>query len=399
MFPAARRTTLLLHAGFVLTGVVTTLLGPVLPALTEKWSIDDAQAGYLFTAQFAGSIAGVIASSRMMARFGSRGALASGFALASAGVAGLGASPWIAGIACVFMYGTGLGLTIPTTNLLISEANPNRRAAALNVLNFAWGIGAVASPPIIGPLARRSTLWPLLALAALVAAVALWLARSSLDAAGGNSGQAVDERQSARRPFLTPFLLLLGAMAFFYVGTENALGGWVATYALRFDPAGRSSWAAVPSVFWGALLAGRIMTPIFLRHISGEKLSLAGLAVALAGVALLLAGTTLRGLLASTFLAGLGLASVFPNALATMSERFGSSASRAAGVVFTLAGLGGAIIPWLVGIVSISFGSLRLGLAVALLSGLAMAALQLAIILALPRPNGAHGRKGGSAGR
>jgi len=36
-----------LHAGFALTGVLTTLLGPVLPALSARWRLDDAQAGFL----------------------------------------------------------------------------------------------------------------------------------------------------------------------------------------------------------------------------------------------------------------------------------------------------------------------------------------------------------------
>ncbi len=50
--------TTLIHAGFILTGMVTTLLGPILPTLSSKWSLDDLRAGYLFTAQFLGSIYG-----------------------------------------------------------------------------------------------------------------------------------------------------------------------------------------------------------------------------------------------------------------------------------------------------------------------------------------------------
>lgn len=33
------------HAAFVLTGVVTTLLGPLLPVLLVRWSLDDAVSG------------------------------------------------------------------------------------------------------------------------------------------------------------------------------------------------------------------------------------------------------------------------------------------------------------------------------------------------------------------
>ena len=54
MIPA--RATL--YAAFVLTGIVTTLLGPVLPVLVSWWGLDDGDAGVLFVAQFAGSMLG-----------------------------------------------------------------------------------------------------------------------------------------------------------------------------------------------------------------------------------------------------------------------------------------------------------------------------------------------------
>src|SRR5438093_12949422 len=64
--------TLLVHAAFVLTGVMTTLLGPMLPVFSARWSLSDSQAGYLFTAQFAASILGVALSIVMVHRFGYR---------------------------------------------------------------------------------------------------------------------------------------------------------------------------------------------------------------------------------------------------------------------------------------------------------------------------------------
>ena len=53
-----REFVVLLHGGFLLIGVVVTLLGPILPMLATKWSLDDAELGLLFTAQFRGSIIG-----------------------------------------------------------------------------------------------------------------------------------------------------------------------------------------------------------------------------------------------------------------------------------------------------------------------------------------------------
>src|SRR5207253_9109895 len=80
--------TLLVHAAFVLTGVMTTLLGPMLPVFSARWTLSDSQAGYLFTAQFASSILGVAISSVLVQRFGYRLTLVLGLGLValSAGV-------------------------------------------------------------------------------------------------------------------------------------------------------------------------------------------------------------------------------------------------------------------------------------------------------------------------
>lgn len=47
---------IVVYGGFVLTGVVTPLLSPVLRTLASQWSLTDVQAGRLFTAQFVGSV-------------------------------------------------------------------------------------------------------------------------------------------------------------------------------------------------------------------------------------------------------------------------------------------------------------------------------------------------------
>src|SRR5262249_6336755 len=67
---AVSKRSAVIHAGFALTGVVTTLLGPIIPALSASWSLNDAQAGYLFTAQFGGSITGVVLTTQLTGRLG-----------------------------------------------------------------------------------------------------------------------------------------------------------------------------------------------------------------------------------------------------------------------------------------------------------------------------------------
>ena len=88
--PRAGRVVPLLHLGFLLIGVVNTLLGPILPLLSARWQLDDAGAGALFFLQSAGAIAGSALSGPLIKRLGFSPVLAIGFGLMSIGTAGLG---------------------------------------------------------------------------------------------------------------------------------------------------------------------------------------------------------------------------------------------------------------------------------------------------------------------
>jgi len=382
---ADRQLILAAHAGFVLTGVVTTLLGPLLPILSTAWLLNDAQAGYLFTAQSIGSLVGVSGSSRLIARLGLQPSLAVGFGLLALGVGALGLGGWTVGVGAVFLYGVGLGLTIPSTTLLVAEANPERRAAALNVLNFTWSLGAVLCAPVIGTLARRAGVaGPLLGLSVILGCAGVWLLSCRGVVRRVESDEGAGDQQPARL-WRSPLLFLIGALVFLYVGVENSIGGWIASYTLRLNSATQSFWTIAPAIFWAAILTGRAVAPFVLRRLTADKLVLLGLSVAAIGIAALLSLQTPAGLLCGVALAGIGLAPVFPTTLAMLSQSFGPHAARVLALAFALAALGGATIPWIVGFISARSGSLYAGLFVTALCSVSMLALQLAIIRALGR--------------
>lgn len=358
-----------LHVGFVLTGMVTTLLGPILPHLADRWTLQDWQAGYLFTAQFVGSTMGVLLSSALLPRRGFRFSLVLGLAAMAAGVSALAAGPWLLGVASIWLYGIGLGLTIPAANLLVAESNPARDAAALNVLNLAWGMGAVGWPYLASRLHEAALLALGIGLALVAAGLASLPMRSRESRPDPGSPQV--------KPSRGPAMLAFGLLFFIYVGTENSLGGWVAAYARRLSERPDADWMLMPSLFWGGLLTGRAVAPGLLRLVPETALAMGGLLLASLGTAVLLGADGVARAGAGVALAGLGLASVFPIVIALMSRAFGAGASRIAGRMFAVAGLGGATLPWLVGVVSTRFDSLRAGLVIPLLGSLAMAMLLL----------------------
>ena len=162
------------------------------------------------------------------------------------------------------------------------------------------------------------------------------------------------------------------ALFFIYVGTETSFGGWIASYARRLDSGQHSFWAMMPSFYWGALLAGRLLAPVALRFISAPTVAKNGLILALLGGSAIVAAHGMGLLIVGSVLAGLGLASIFPISVSLLPGWFGESANRASGAVFASGNTGGAVLPWLVGVVSTQAGSLRFGFTVPLLGAAAM---------------------------
>ncbi|MGH9511716.1 MAG: MFS transporter [Terriglobales bacterium] len=362
----------LLYMDFVITGVVMTLLGPMLPMLSARWALNDVQAGYLFTAQFAASMGGMLLSSVLVERYGYRITLLFSLLVMAAGVAALARANWMFGLVSVCIFGLGFGINTPAANLRIARTNPTRSASALNLLNSCWGIGAMACPLLVASVQRsRHTSQFLYGTAAALIALGAYLlaVRFTLDGKGESESQASIPQSGVWNNSLLP---IVAGIFFIYVGTESSIGGWVASYARRIDS--RALWAITPSFFWGALLLGRFSAPLALRRVRETSLATAGLALAAVGVLTLLAAKGMPMVMVGAAISGLGLSSVFPISVSLLTHWFGDTAPRISGAIFSGGNLGGAVLPWVVGALSTHFGSLRAGFMVPLLGSLSMLA-------------------------
>jgi fucose permease len=132
-----------------------------------------------------------------------------------------------------------------------------------------------------------------------------------------------------------------------------------------------------PSFFYASLMLGRWIAPVILQSVDEVRLVQVGLLLASAGTTGLMLSHGLTGVLISACGAGFGLSSVYPITIAMLSREFGSSASRVGSVMFTLSNVGGGLLPWIVGVWSNRFGSLKAGLLVPLIGSVLMAMLYL----------------------
>jgi len=367
----AKALSLAAYASFFPIGIATVLLGPMLPALSARWSLNYSQAGALFTAQYLGSTSAVVFSGWLVHKRGYRFAIKSGLLLATAGLALLLSGPEIVGIVCIAAYGAGLGLAVPAANILVAEVNPHRRSASLNILNFCWSAGAVSCPFLAAFAVNRhrvSLFFELVAALMLLVLVGILLMPASVTEP--RTKQAGTE--SAGIQWKHKAIIPLAALFFVYVGTENAFGGWVATFAKSLGSMSTAMSLMTPSFFYSSLMIGRWVAPFLLRRIDEVWLARGGLILSCAGMGGMIVSHSLSSVLISASVAGFGTASVYPITIALLSREFGPAASQVGSLMFTLSNIGGGLLPWSSGIVSTRLGTLKAGLAVPLIGSALM---------------------------
>lgn len=366
--------TIVASSAFVLTGVVNTFLGPILPVLANRWSLSDTQSSYFFTMQFMGSMLGVSVSSVLLPRRSFRSCIGIAYSLMAAGVIGLPGANWKVALLGTFVSGIGLGIVIPSTNLLIATLNSARPAAALSLVNLCWGLGAVIAPLVLAWAERLNQVrafLPVLSVALLATAIVFLFTPST--ARQDEPAEPEDSHWRANWRFLTT----LAAMFFLYVCVEASIGGWIATLVKRAPSGADQPWVLAPAFFWTGLIAGRGLAPLTLRRVSERALTLNGLGIACLGICVLVFSPHKQWITGAAMVIGWGLAAVFPITVALLSQ-FGNAAKRIAGPMFAMTGLGGAVMPWLVGVISTQSGSLRTGLVAPLLAAIVLLGLHLA---------------------
>jgi fucose permease len=145
------------------------------------------------------------------------------------------------------------------------------------------------------------------------------------------------------------------------------------------------------SLYWLALLAGRWVGSVALKSVAERTVLVPGLGVALIAVTMLLAPHSTAMMLVAVVVAGAGLGPVFPIGISRMLARVRDH--RNTGWVFAMCASGGAVLPWVTGLVSTRSGSLRIGFAVPVAALAAILVLAVAENAFLREPDGGDAAK------
>jgi fucose permease len=392
-FASPAPTTFWLGIGFLLAGLGTALLGPILPFVAEHWHLTDAASGSLFLPKFIGAFLGGIAVTRRL-----RLSLLLGTLCAAAGVALFAVASYSTlGNPALLLFGFGLGQIIASSNILAGIRYPGHTGAALALLNFFFSLGAVTTGILAASLVPRFGLrTPLFCFAALLILCGLggfFTSRSIAPTAPtltnlSSRPESASVADAVERPAILPprplplnAFLLFATLLFLYGGLETCLASWITTFAIRYtgDAELLHGQSAVV-LLWVALTIGRLPASALLRYIperTVQAVSMILSSVAIIGVAF----SHTPGALSLECLAlGLALAPFFPATFGLLLHR--QPPARIAGFILAVSGLGAALFPWLMGVISTHTGSLRTAMALP-----AILAVVMLLVTRLPSAN------------
>ncbi len=348
-------STLWLGIGALLAGVGTVLLGPILPDVSHRWNLSDANSGWLIFAKFIGAFLGGVSIPRKL-RYG----ILWGTLLSCIGFALFGmASGLISGCPALFVAGIGLGQLIASTNILAGNRYPEHTGSALASLNFFWSFGAVGTGVLVAAFLPRLGLRNLL----------FWIGAPFLvTAIGGRlrrrrdtSTVCVGIKSISKLP--RTVFLQFACLLFLYGGLETCLTAWLTTYTLRYTTdvhllGGQSGTV----LLWAALTAGRAVASLALRFINEQVIQRISLVLSLLFIIGLATARGTAALSVWCILLGISLAPFFPATFGLLLRR--SPPAREAGFILAVSGLGAAVFPKLMGSISTYTGSLRAAMAV-----------------------------------
>jgi len=349
--PPSTRALLLLHPVFALTAVLHIVGGALLPSISSRYHLSDADSGLLFLLYFAGTSIGALLCRRNYAR-----TMTIGFVAMAGACLAVSASPRALLNPVFFLLGISVGVPMSAVTLFVGQNFRDRCASILTLLNFSWSAGALAAPLIAARILLHHdyrTAYSLFAGTAICAAIACALVLR-------DRHEHIDPSLSRGQTTALRIVLLFAFAAFLQVGIENTVATWLPTYALRTENSGLVLAAASSSFYWMGFLLSRGVCSLLLLRTSPIRIFQIVIVSGLLAAFLLVFAPTLALRNVAMFVLGASLAPTYPLVLSGFFARTRHSADSR-WILFT-AGFGGSVLPWVAGFVSAHTASIRTGM-------------------------------------
>jgi FHS family glucose/mannose:H+ symporter-like MFS transporter len=337
---------------FFLFGFTDNLKGPTLPAMLTELNINYATGGNIFFGEYLGFLIATMLTGVIADKFGLKSVLIFAGICLVIGVSGYstGQSTFLLSIS-MFIIGLGLGAFELGPNAVIVEVYKERKGLFLNLMAVLHGLGSLAAPLFIGWLFYNGISWRTayrwdLVLIALFLILAIMLRFPKAE-----EKTQIDFKRIREIAFKGTLPLFYFAIAV-YVAAEIGVASWLVAYLQDFRGATVAASNQALSLFFGTLMIGRLIGGFFVHRFGYVRSVLfAGL-----GALICLVVGTLTSLSIFLALTGFFFSIIFPTITAAVSDELTENVNTILGTLFTCAGIGGMIGPWVIGWASTNLG-------------------------------------------
>ncbi|MGW5890044.1 MFS transporter [Priestia megaterium] len=345
------------YALYLLGGLVITAVGSVLPQLLTHYHVSYTVGGQLVLLGSLGFLIGVPLSSFLLGRFSEMNLLtisALMIALSQIGMLLLPPFEWI--IAFNFLNGIGVAALEVVVATLMMEVFIGRRAIVMSYLEVSFGLGALLMPLVASLLISQNSwrfsffITSVLALLMVVICKIIPFKKETISTSESDASDASSEPA----PVLTKnqrwkILTLFSVMIFMYAGVESSMNNFLSSIFITYLDVIPSQATLSISVFWVAMLIGRVATGWIIRIVTYERYlfgSIGGTIVSL--VLFIVLKEAVAGYILLGFL-GLAMSGIYSITMVYANHTFTGSARIVTSLITGFSGLGGAVFPALIG--------------------------------------------------
>jgi len=331
-------------------GMISAMLGTILPDLSDRFRLSPRQNGTIAFAQAIGLIIASLGVGPLLDNEGKKLGLIIGLALIATALLALPRSSGFRSIVfLLFLLGVGGGIVVTGANALVSDVGEAHRATALNLVNLFFGLGGLATPFIAANLFGRNWVRLCYTIAALTVVSLAIEASTKMPAPTGAGGFVLADAA----PVLgRPLLFLLGLFLFLYVSCEVGIWNWLPRHLIAQGIPESRALNILSLGFALGLLVGRVAVSPILIHVPAITVLLFASVVMAISTFLMLRLSNSFTAAAMVFLAGLSMAPVFPTTLAIVGDNFARMTGTAIGFVITCGWIGLAVSSRIIGFIA-----------------------------------------------
>ncbi len=353
----------LAYIAFISLGLPDGLLGVAWPSIRREFTLPLDSLGLLLAAATSGYLVSSFFSGKVIARLGVGGTLAASCAFTGLGLLGYTLAPsWWVIVPLGMVAGLGAGAIDAGINTYIASEHSE---GLMQWLHASFGVGITLGPIIMTAGIHTFTSWrwgyQMVGLAQIGLAIGFALTASvwkretegKLGSESDDNKRLLDyctpQRETLRQPRVWLSLLIF----FLYTGAEMTLGAWA--YTLLTEGRGIDTQIAglAAGSYWAMFTVGRVLAGLYTRRLSNDLILKASYLLALAGAVLTWWNPAPMIGVAGVALVGFAIAPIFPALVSGTGERVGAQhGANTIGMQVSAAGLGGAAVPGLAGVLA-----------------------------------------------